>query len=347
MNKDCEKYFDSIEDLIEGEELNGQTAALIESHVFDCGECLEEYELLRREKEILGHYMFEFEPPADSLANFQARLADDEKTSLETANAPAIPLRPRKRIFALGFSTALAAFTGLLLFFGIGFLLLKNKPFDWNGDGYVAETKSKDSQPSLPQSSETNEKPETDLQTNNDAAKNSEPRVKNQSLKRSRNSLFGRKPVVAETVKIKQKLVLSRERKKPANETVLNDEARAATLRKRNLETEIAGQIEKVELLLRSFRNAQANETVEGFDVEYEKKQARKLLDKNARLRRESENYGISYAEELLSRVEPYLLDIANLGTNPAPDRVLEIKERVVSQNIIASLQMYSPVAMR
>ncbi|HEY0457623.1 MAG TPA: hypothetical protein VGC97_00645, partial [Pyrinomonadaceae bacterium] len=174
------------------------------------------------------------------------------------------------------------------------------------------------------------------------APKNKDWLAKSESLKTRSNSLSGKKFFAAEIVKINQKTDSSSGKRKSAGASRTNEEKRLPALQVRKLETKIAGQIEKVELLLRSFRNARANETVEGFDVEYEKKQARKLLGINAQLRRESEDYGISYAEELLSRVEPYLLEIANLGTNPSADTVLDIKERVNSQNIIASLQVYS-----
>lgn len=345
MNKHCERYSGLIEDLVEGE-FDEQRAAQAESHIFDCAKCRSEYELLRREKEVLGQYLFVFEPPPNSWISFQARLEEDEKKVSDNIVFPVELSRRKKRIFVFGFSPALAAAAALLLFFGIGFVALRNATFEKK----IAEIKLKDSRQTPPQLIEDNTRTSPDVETNNVAVgetpNNAGSPLKNQSLKPKANFPFGKKPLVVETVKIKQKIVPPNTRKKPAGETLPIDEARTAMLRKQNLETEIAGQIEKIELLLRSFRNARAAENADKFDVEYEKRQARKLLETNAALRRNVETFGISYAEELLSRVEPYLLEIANLGNNPAPDKVLDIKERVSSQNIIANLQVYSSVAM-
>ena len=344
MNETCEKYFGSIEDLIEGD-LDSRSAAQAKSHVFDCVECRNEYELLRREKEVLAHYLFEFEPPPDSWTNFQTRLLEDKEKISDNADFPVELSRRKKRIFVFGFSPALAAAV-LLLFFGVGFVWLRNAADEQN----VAEIKSEDSRQSQPQLIRANPKSSPEIEAKNvvrgsNIQKNNEPILKDRSLKSANNSLSGRKVLAAETVKIKQKTVYPSVMKKPASETVPNDEPRAAMLKKQNLETEIAGQIEKIELLLRSFRNARANEKDAVFDVEYEQRQARKLLETNAALRRDAEAYGVSYAEEVLSRVEPYLLEIANLGSDPAPDKILDIKERVSNQNIIAGLQVYSSVA--
>jgi hypothetical protein len=346
----CEKYFDSIEDLIEGE-LEEPITAQITSHVFACSKCRNEYETRRREKEIYAHYLFDIEQPADSWTNFQTRLASEKQKKSGYAAIFAGLSSGITNVFgSLLLSPKLAAGAALLLVCGaVGFVLLKSAPTDKEGDKYVAETISEDS-PLLRQSNKVERQPPTILQAKttdgkNDALKNDEPLVKNQPSKASNYPPADKKSFAAATVKIKQKTVSATVNKKTAKTPQPNRENQLLTLRMKTLENEIAGQIEKVELLLRSFRNVRENEAVEIFDVEYEKRQARKLLETNARLRRESEDYGISYAEELLSRVEPYLLDIANLEANPAPDKVLDIKERVVSQNIIASLQVYGSVA--
>jgi len=340
----CEKILNFIDDLVEGE-LDEQTAAKVDSHTFACLECREQYETLKREKEIYAHYLFDAEPPNDLWANFQTRLESEKEKTLPAAKIPAQENARRTKIFGfLRLSPALAG-AALLVVFGIGFGWLKFVPSETSVDKYVAKTEPGGSQ--LPTNSAETEKSGTaNLPTqiksgeNTVALKNSRLKDKSKSLKARSASAAGKKSI-AEAVKSRQKTVFPNVKKFPADRNEPNEEERLQRLQMRNLEKEIAGQIERVELLLRSFRNTRAIETIENFDVEYERMQARKLFEKNARLRREAESYGIVYAEELLNRIEPYLLDIANLEANPAPDKVLDIKERVSNQNIIASLQIY------
>jgi hypothetical protein len=248
-------------------------------------------------------------------------------------------------VFSL--SPASAALAALLFVCGIGFVWLQFTPVEKHGDKYAAELETENA-PAPTESRDANQRSATDLQAKtvavatDDASKSNDFLAKSKSLKARSNSLSGKKSFTAESVKINQKTASPNEKRKSATERRPHEETRLQALQIQNLEIEIVGQMEKVELLLRSFRNAQSNETIEGFDVEYEKRQARKLLDKNALLKRRAENNGLSYAEELLSRVEPYLLDIANLETNPSTDKVLDIKDRVGNQNIIAALQAYS-----
>jgi len=252
-----------------------------------------------------------------------------------------IPVKSsRRRINIFGFprlSPALIAFAAALLFiWGINLFWVNNSPAEKDGDKYLAGTGVGNSQLQF-DSSKFEKRPTTDWQ--DETGKERLPE-NNESLKAVNNFPAGSKSLASKNIKIKQKPVLLREKKNQPGEILLNEEEQAI-LRTKLLETEIAAQIEKVELLLRSFRNSRLVGSVENFDVEYERRQARKLLEKNTMLRRGAENYGITYAEELLSRIEPYLLDIANLEATPAPNKVLDIKKRVSNQNIIASLQVY------
>jgi hypothetical protein len=344
----CERYFDLIQDLLE-DELDEHHAAWAEAHIFACRRCREQYETLRTAREIYSQYLFETEPPPDSWANFEARLAaENAKADGEKVAVASRFLRRRQRMFGFSLSPAAAAMAALLVACGgIAFVLWQSDSTRKDGDKYIAEMETRNS-PKPTQTNETSEKPTTDLRvqsvTSDYAQKNKNLIAESKSLKTRSNSLSGKKSF-AETVKNNQKPASSNAKRNSATEIRLNEENRLADLQAQNLETEIAGQMEKVELLLRSFRNARSNETTEGFDVEYEKRQARKLLDRNALLKRGAENYGLSYAEELLSLVEPHLLEIANLETKPSTDRVLDIVDRVSNQNIIASLQAYSRAA--
>lgn len=341
----CEKYFDSIDDFVEGE-LDAQTAARVDSHVFACSQCRERYEILKREREIYARYLFDAEPPKHLWTNFQAKLETEKTQSF--AKIPAKPSVRKTSIFAFPLWFPAAASAALLAAAGIGFGWLQFAANESSADKYVAEIESGDLQsPKKPV--EFSESKPADLPAKAESGENNFAERKNKFSSKSesakaRNIAAAKKPVAAEPVKAPRKAVVAENKslyKIKSKENESNGDERLQKLRMNNLEREIAGQIERVEMLLRSFRNARAVESDETFDVGYERGQARRLLERNVRLRRDAENYEIKYAEELLSRVEPYLLDIANLAQNPAPETVLDIRERVKNQSIIASLQIY------
>ena len=108
---------------------------------------------------------------------------------------------------------------------------------------------------------------------------------------------------------------------------------------------ETASHLEKAGLLMRSFRNIKPSEDPTAFDVSYEKQFSKQLLADNRRLRRGAENKRFLPIADLLTGIEPLLLDIANLPDNPAEDDVRSIKELIQKQEVVAALQFYSAKA--
>jgi hypothetical protein len=232
-------------------------------------------------------------------------------------------------------SPAMSAAAVLLFVLGIGFIWSKLASVERSVDKNLGDIVLRDSPP-----------PAIDLKTkvidkNDNAPRNGEPPVKNQPPRVNAKSLIKGKSPAAETANSKQEWAAPSDKRISPNASRASEEKQLAALRLNHLEIEIVGHIEKTEMLLRSFRNARAVGSVETFDVEYERLQARKLLDENRRLRRDAENHGIAFAEEVFGQVEPYLLEIANIEAKPAPEKVLDIKQRVSSQNIIAGMQVY------
>ena len=112
------------------------------------------------------------------------------------------------------------------------------------------------------------------------------------------------------------------------------------------LDLETARHFERAQMLLRSFRNLRSSENDNSFDISYEKRRSRELLDNNVALRRGAEMKGNLPAEDLLVGLEPYLLDIANLPDSPAPEDVLAIKDRLEKREIVTTLQVYTASAL-
>ncbi|HEX8474034.1 MAG TPA: zf-HC2 domain-containing protein [Pyrinomonadaceae bacterium] len=109
-------------------------------------------------------------------------------------------------------------------------------------------------------------------------------------------------------------------------------------------EVEVVRHIQKTQLLLRSFRNARPPEEGDDAsrsDVAYEKRLSRELLNENVLLRSDGGKSRNLPARQLLSTIEPLLLDIANLEDNPSKEDVRSIKERMRKMEIMAALEVY------
>src|SRR6185369_6151847 len=101
---------------------------------------------------------------------------------------------------------------------------------------------------------------------------------------------------------------------------------------------ETAKHIEQTQNLLRSIRNVTLNDNDVEIDVSYDKALSRRLLNENIVLRRDAEMKAKYPTKMLLSDLEPFLIDIANLPDQARPEDVRVIKERVQKTEIVAEL---------
>ncbi|HEV8168459.1 MAG TPA: hypothetical protein VGP59_03900 [Pyrinomonadaceae bacterium] len=106
-------------------------------------------------------------------------------------------------------------------------------------------------------------------------------------------------------------------------------------------EQDTARHIEQTQNLLRSIRNVPTTDGDEEIDVTYDKQLSRRLLNENVVLRRDAEMKAKFPAKTLLTDLEPFLIDIANLPDHARPEDVRAIKERVQKTEIVAALLVY------
>lgn len=106
-------------------------------------------------------------------------------------------------------------------------------------------------------------------------------------------------------------------------------------------EQDTARHIEQTQNLLRSIRNVPTTDSDEEIDVTYDKQLSRRLLNENIVLRRDAEMKAKFPTKTLLTDLEPFLIDIANLPDHARPEDVRAIKERVQKTEIVAALLDY------
>lgn len=105
------------------------------------------------------------------------------------------------------------------------------------------------------------------------------------------------------------------------------------------IDSTTALHLEQAQILLRSFRNT-APDDVDG--LAYESRRSRELLTRNILLRRSAVSHRDVPAYSVLSDIEPYLLDIANLDARAPRRDVEDIQERVERSAIVAGVQLYA-----
>ncbi len=103
-----------------------------------------------------------------------------------------------------------------------------------------------------------------------------------------------------------------------------------------------ADHIEQAEMMLRSFRNTSADDADAVAEVAFDSRQSKELLDRNILLRRSAETRKNLPMGQLLGDLEPFLIDIANLGADPSSDDVEAIQQRIQRREIVSDLELYS-----
>ena len=333
----CENYKILIHDLVEGE-LDSHVANDVNLHIFACQSCQAEFEMLNNEREMYSHFLFEIEPPKDLSANFQSRLeAENSEKIVSTPSAFSF-----NNWFANLFLKPILVGAIALIIFGFGYIWLNN-PNQNKETVFVLQPLNSNTLPSA--NLEKKEFVEKNTATEPVEITKFKPiplkKVEQISFKKNK-SVEAKPNIIKANLPINKKPIILHT--KPQNfvqPPKISNEDEVKFKQFQVFETETAKHLERTEMLLRSFRNVRYAEGGEEYDVGFEKQQARKLLEKNVQLRQQAENYGAMPENEMLSKVEPYLLEIANLDVNPTEEEVLEIKQRVKNQNLIVSLQSF------
>lgn len=347
----CEECLIVAEEYLE-EDVDLQFPEPAFSHIAGCSECCLAYEYLQQERKAFSTYMSEVE----SSPIIRTQLIMQIRREQTVANATQ-PKSLHSRVFSIFQSlrfdyVPVGSLAILLMIGGAGFLLssLSDKTNPESRDSVSLAQRTDTEQ--LPGEITDIARPNTMVDypsksrkgENKNASVKSETRVNNsnkinppssheqhilmpsrQTTKSLRQQSEGEKDTKVDAER-KLKVVVS----STANQTD-------------DLERDTSKQVERAQLLLRSFRNTPLLDNVPTYDLSYDKREAQKLLQNNIVLRNKAEIQGNNEIETILAELEPYLMDIANLTDYNPIDQVRTIKNRMKSEEIVASLQIYQP----
>lgn len=347
----CQDCIAKIEEYLEGD-LNLQSTEEAFAHILLCNECKCSYEYLKQEQDALAPYLLKVKASPSLWANVEAQIRAEKQISVVPQTAPLIS---RILLFfnSLRFNRVLASSLAILLIgVSIGVLIhLFSKDGQLTQD-FISTTGTNNSGAETEISNPTeftraSENPEYAEPTPLKNTTVNPKSIDHKSLKTRIDSSAERQIIKAQVQKNRAEFKFIKPKINSLNNTSVSDDTQlnAAIVRvpnqPDNLEIETIKQVEKAQILLRSFRNAAYKEGEPLFDLDFDRKQARKLLENNVSLRRRAELQDNFEVKAMLDNLEPYLLDIANLRDDATANDMRAIKNRIQKQEVIASLQVY------
>jgi anti-sigma factor RsiW len=325
----CEECQTLIEEFFDGE-LDTDRSALVSAHISRCVDCQDLLEALQQEEEAVVAFAFAPEP---SPAFWNAVQAEIEK---EKRHEPAgwfanwhIQL---ERFLPMSLSSALVpAAVLVLLTLASGVVLFRHLSNGTQGTAKKADPGQQNQGYTPPASTQAPpDESGTRAALVPGSVAPSGPLPQPANTKNSGSKHVAPRNARRHSVDFAQSLAAGT--KTPPTEVVF------APASFNSDDPETSKHVERVQLLLRSFRNSQlvGNQS----ELAFEKKLSRDLLSQNIFLRRNAEVAGDVPTAELLSNVEPLLLDIANMDQRPSSDDVSLIRDRIEKKEIVAALQV-------
>ena len=328
----CEACLNHLADYVDGE-LGRRDAEAISAHLITCANCSGAFDQLTAEQEVYARYDRELAISPSLWSGIEARIAGEKHPVVSGSRFNLRELFAGLFVgsrFGLGFAGATAVVIAAIVI-GVAYVRLRKQSF--TPREVATQVNVDDRKTAVPQ------------EVKKPATPDSAAEPKGENKKEPNKSPNDRKEKPRDNPPIR---LVPREGIASVK-TTTTGKAKAADLPDvfysaiaysgEDIETQ--KHIERVQMLLRSIRNTELSTDDDTVDVSYEKALSRRLLSENIVLRRDAEMNGKFPVKTLLSDLEPFLIDIANLQDRTTPDELRAIKDRVRKTEIVATLQSY------
>ena len=313
----CKECLSIVEEYVE-DSLELQTSHKMAAHISACGNCRIIHEELKNEQKRYSRYLLRVKEKPGS---WDAVLTEIRKeSSVSVANGGTVVTGLYERFSAVFFRRPLfTAMAALVVMIGSGFGLWYRNYVQKNDPGFGVASSTELS---------SNQK-------NNDSTVPVSPSPKDVIANPRKNEPRKLKVDKVGTRKDRLTSYSVRPGNKGRQSPVSFDSSRDAFNR----------HVERCEMVLRSFRNAVSKTDEPRFDISYERRLAKELLNNSVKFRREVQSQGNLPIENLLVDLEVILGGIARLPKKATSSDAKLIKGRMQESGIIARLQIQSSIA--